>query len=178
MSAIDLGGSARAQGAGGFKKPHRVGPRQDMTPLVDVAFLLLTFFMFATTMSQPQIMEIRVPLETPPVVVAESNLLTLFVRHDGQLFFRGGLDRVASPLSLDGLSNFAVDRNMEKGNKLIMVLKVDPEARYERMVDVLDRLNLAETELTERYIERGLPRERRFTIMPVAPEESRMLQTL
>jgi biopolymer transport protein ExbD len=41
------------------KKGRRLGIRIDMTPLVDVAFLLLTFFMFTTSMSRPQTMEIN-----------------------------------------------------------------------------------------------------------------------
>jgi len=43
------------------KKARRLGVRIDMTPLVDVAFLLLTFFMYTTTMSRPQTMEINLP---------------------------------------------------------------------------------------------------------------------
>ncbi|MBC8144279.1 MAG: biopolymer transporter ExbD, partial [bacterium] len=51
MSSVDLGGGGKSK-KGGKKKVKRVGFKLDMTPLVDVAFLLLTFFMFATTMSQ------------------------------------------------------------------------------------------------------------------------------
>ncbi len=56
-----------------------------MTPLVDVAFLLLTFFMFTTSMSRPQTMEINLPPDKDvKVEIAESNLLTLRVDREGR----------------------------------------------------------------------------------------------
>lgn len=45
------------------KSKKRVGFVLDMTPLVDITFLLLTFFMFTTTMATPQVMEMSVPPE-------------------------------------------------------------------------------------------------------------------
>ena len=56
-----------------------------MTPLVDVAFLLLTFFMFTTSMSRPQTMEINLPPDKDvKVEIAESNLLTLRIKRQGR----------------------------------------------------------------------------------------------
>ena len=64
------------------KKMRRIGIRIDMTPIVDVAFLLLTFFMLTTTMSRPQTMEINLPPSNTTVEVAESNLLTIRIKED------------------------------------------------------------------------------------------------
>ena len=64
-----------------------------MTPLVDVAFLLLTFFMYTTSMSRPQTMEINLPPDkNVKVEIAESNLLTLRVNDKGELFWNIALD--------------------------------------------------------------------------------------
>ena len=95
MSSVDLGGGGQSKkkGAGGVKKPKRLGFQLDMTPLVDVAFLLLTFFMFATTMSQPQIMEMRIPPDIRRrYEVKASELLTIYraQRQEGSLLqYRG-----------------------------------------------------------------------------------------
>lgn len=60
------------------KKMKRVGFHLDMTPLVDITFLLLTFFMFTTTMAAPQVMEMSIPPEREEnVEVKMSELLTL-----------------------------------------------------------------------------------------------------
>ena len=72
-----------------------------MTPLVDVAFLLLTFFMFTTTMMRPQTMEINLPPDKEvKVEMAESNLLTLRINDKGRhlLEYR---DRIAQEAGCD-----------------------------------------------------------------------------
>src|SRR2546422_2952419 len=53
------------------KRMRRLGVRIDMTPMVDVAFLLLTFFMLTTTMNRPQTMEINLPPSNTTVEVPE-----------------------------------------------------------------------------------------------------------
>ena len=81
---VDAGG----HGKKGKKSKKRVGVRMDMTPMVDVAFLLLTFFMLSTTLSTPQVMEISLPPDSKVnIEVAESNLLTLRVRNDEAVFW-------------------------------------------------------------------------------------------
>src|SRR5436309_14619316 len=69
------------------KRMRRLGVRIDVTPMVDVAFLLLTFFMLTTTMNRPQTMEINLPPEKTTVEVAQSNLLTLRVKEDGSIYW-------------------------------------------------------------------------------------------
>ena len=54
---VEAGGGGKK----GKKHKKRVGVRMDMTPMVDVAFLLLTFFMLTTTFNTPQVMEISLP---------------------------------------------------------------------------------------------------------------------
>lgn len=58
MASIDTGG-----GGGGKKgSPKRINTRVDFTPMVDMNMLLLTFFMFCTTLSKPQIMKLVMPI--------------------------------------------------------------------------------------------------------------------
>jgi biopolymer transport protein ExbD len=177
MGSVALADGRNHGPKGGFHKPRRAGIKLDMTPLVDVAFLLLTFFMFATTMSQPQVMEIRVPPEFPEFDVAQSDLLRLYVRGDNRIFYRVG-NEALHPIALGELKKFATERNAEKGNDLIVALKVDQRAQYSALVDVLDELNLAEGELVERYQEMNMKRERRFTIAPMDENDKRELETL
>ncbi|MEO5929944.1 MAG: biopolymer transporter ExbD [Candidatus Kapaibacterium sp.] len=184
MSSVDLGGGGRShKKAGGVKKPKRIGFALDMTPLVDVAFLLLTFFMFATTMAQPQIMEISVPpnLEVP-IDVKASDLLTIMVRGDGKIFYqRGASGTSIVALKPEEVRTFAVQANTEKGNALITTLKVDPVAKYSQLVKVLDELNIAEGELTTKYKQQGVAagkRERKFAIVAMTPEDKAAITAL
>ena len=94
MAEVQQSGGNRHQK--GKKHKARVGVRMDMTPMVDVAFLLLTFFMLATTLLTPQVMEVSLPPDSKvPVQIAESNLLTLRVRKDQTVFWNVGQGEVA-----------------------------------------------------------------------------------
>ena len=66
----------------GGKGKRRVGIRIDMTPLVDVAFLLLIFFMVTTVFRRPLAMEVNMPEPDARVEVPESNVLTVYVDKD------------------------------------------------------------------------------------------------
>ena len=124
------------------KKSRRLGIRIDMTPLVDVAFLLLTFFMFTTSMSRPQTMEINLPPDKDvKVEIAESNLLTLRINAKGDIFWNLGIE---SPKKLDPATLRAFLREKSQGNpKLTTLVKVDREGRYSMLVNMIDELNLA-----------------------------------
>src|ERR1700741_3774819 len=78
----------------GFGRPkRRVGIRIDMTPMVDVAFLLLIFFMVTTVFRTPQALEINLPPdEKAQVQVAQSKVVTVRVLPDQRAFWRRGED--------------------------------------------------------------------------------------
>lgn len=122
------------------KKARRVGVRIDMTPLVDIAFLLLTFFMFSTSMSRPQTMEINLPPEKVSVEIAESNLLTLRVDDGGVIYWAMGIE-APQRLEFNGLRNLLAEKSTNP--KLVTVVKVDREGTYDMMVNMLDELALA-----------------------------------
>lgn len=180
MAGADLGGGeSRGKKKGThIKKPKRVGFKLDMTPLVDVAFLLLTFFMFATTMAQPQIMEMSVPPDIDvPIDVQASRLWNLYITKDGKLYYDTGVDPTLHPLKMSELKAFAVQRNAERGNDLITTLKVHPQAKYALLINALDELNLAEGDLFDKYRQENKKRERRFTILPMTDEDKTRLET-
>ena len=88
------------------KKKKRVGFVLDMTPLVDIAFLLLTFFMFTTTMVTPQIMEMSVPPDVEnQVEVKQSELFTILIRKDDSVFYYQGIleETQAQPVTMKAL---------------------------------------------------------------------------
>jgi biopolymer transport protein ExbD len=121
------------------KKSRRLGIRIDMTPLVDVAFLLLTFFMFTTSMSRPQTMEINLPPDKDvKVEVAESNLLTLRVSDRGEYFWNTGMD-APKKVERKDLQKFLKERSVANP-KLTVLVKVDRQGKFEMMVNTIDEL--------------------------------------
>ena len=69
-------------------------------------------------------------------------------------------------------------RNAEKGNDLITTLKVDPAAKYAQLINVLDELNIAEGDLTDKYKQQNMKRERRFAIVEMTAEDKTALEAL
>jgi len=144
MAGLEQGGDSggKVRGKHKKKKSKRVGIRIDMTPLVDVAFLLLTFFMLTTVFSKPQTMELNLPPDDETQVeVAESNLMTLRILADGTIWNNMG-SKPPEQLEFEKLRAFLLEAN-RANPKLITLVKVDREGKYVQMVDIMDELNLA-----------------------------------
>jgi biopolymer transport protein ExbD len=140
MGGMDIG----AQPTGGKKKggvlhhvKKRVGIAIDMTPMVDIAFLLLIFFMVTTVFRLPQAMELNLPPKDADVDVAQSNVLMLYVYGDGQVMSRTGTDGPLEPVQFSGVRAFVQER-FKANDKLITIVKFDRSTQYHWMVDVLD----------------------------------------
>jgi biopolymer transport protein ExbD len=123
------------------RKSRRVGIRMDMTPMVDVAFLLLTFFMLTTVFSAPQTMEITLPPKDVNVEVAETNLLTLRIVEDASIYWNIGIEK-PQKIEFKDLRGLLQERNAANP-KLITLIKVDRKAKYHNMVDILDEIQLS-----------------------------------
>ena len=141
MATFDAPERADA-GSSKKRKRKRVGINLDMTPMVDIAFLLLTFFMLTTVFSRPQAMEINLPESDAPVDIAQSKLLTLRVGADNQLYWNMAQDPPEAA-GFDELHDIVV-RQMAAVDGLIVLVKVDREADYTTTVDILDELAMAD----------------------------------
>jgi biopolymer transport protein ExbD len=144
MGGLDVG----AQPAGGGKKKgvlhhvkKRVGIAIDMTPMVDIAFLLLIFFMVTTVFRLPQAMEINLPPKEAEVQVAESNVMMLYVHGDGQMVYRIGNDGPLEPVEFAQLRPM-IKEFLTQNDKLITLVKFDRATPYHWMVDVIDEFIL------------------------------------
>ncbi len=111
-----------------------------MTPLVDVAFLLLTFFMFTTSMSRPQTMEINLPPDkTVTIETMESKLLNIRVNDKGDIFWAMALN-APKKVEFKDLRAFLKDKvNTISG--LVVVLKIDRAGKFNMMVNIIDEFN-------------------------------------
>ena len=151
MGAVDLGG-AKKGGAGPSWKRPRVNIRIDMTPMVDIAFLLLIFFMVTTVFRLPQAMEMNLPETSenqPPteIRVFEKKLLTLYVMRIGDqdsLAYMIGTES-PKPLAWDSLRSRLLERRALYGDSVTILLKIDRKAKYASMVNMVDDLNVAKT---------------------------------
>jgi biopolymer transport protein ExbD len=143
MAGADLAAQPKKERKGSkrAKKMRRVGVRVDLTPMVDVVMLLITFFMLTTVFTTPQTMEINLPPDETPVEVGESSLLTLSVMADGNIYWNMGLE---SPqmIPFSQLRPLLQER-IAANPKLITLVKVQRDGTFDMMVNVMDELGLA-----------------------------------
>jgi len=84
-------------GKGGKKRAKKMSTKIDMTPMVDLAFLLLTFFMLTTTFNKPQTMEINMPDknvkdEEEQTKIKASEALTIILGKNDKVYYYKGLN--------------------------------------------------------------------------------------
>ena len=162
MGAVDTPVRESKGGKGLHRPKRRVHIRIDMTPMVDVAFLLLIFFMVTTVFRKPQAVEVNLPPKDAKVAVPESNVLMLYVRGDEKMYFKMGRGAIQPTAKKDLIELFK--ENERQNPELIILAKVDRVAKYATMVDVMDALQLAEMQ--------------RFSLVPLTPEDAPLVEGL
>ena len=160
MGAVDLGGGRQHGKKGKRKKKRRVGVKLDMTPLVDVAFLLLTFFMLTTTFGLPQVMEINLPPSESKGEITGASLLLLRVTEQGSIYWNFGTDS-PRPIAWEELKGFLTERS-NANPTMITLIKMDRKSKYASMVRMIDELNL--TNVT------------RFSIAPLLDQDKKIIE--
>jgi biopolymer transport protein ExbD len=152
----DIQERQKSGGKKGLRHPkRRLGIRIDMTPMVDIAFLLLIFYMVTTIFAAPQAMEINLPPKTdndstPPIKVKKSNLLNVWVEKSGDFYYQIGNElRTKSDMNIpwkipaDSLRDLFTRYNWDRP-KLSTLFIIHPEAKYSKMVDLLDETEVVE----------------------------------
>jgi biopolymer transport protein ExbD len=138
------------------KKP-RVGVKIDMTPMVDVTMLLLTFFMMTTQFKPPEEVTVDMPASHSIFKLPESDVMMVYVNKEGKIFL--GFDSQRLMTHLFGEQNklkrsIQVDDKTQLGNllmqarianpKLRTVIKGDKAAPYGKLEDVMEVLQKAQ----------------------------------
>ncbi len=151
-------------GKKGLRRPkRRISIRIDMTPMVDIAFLLLIFYMVTTVFSMPQAMEINLPPieQEEDVEVAESNLLSIRVDGEGRFWWNLKTptpdnlpillpsaplnleDSAVYKLDSDTLRHLLMAQNLENP-KLNTLILIHRDGSYGDMVNILDEIDFLE----------------------------------
>ena len=147
---------------GAHRPKRRVAVRIDMTPMVDVAFLLLIFFMVTTVFRTPQALEINLPPDKDvKIEIKESKVMTIRVLPDDRAYWKHGTNPWART-SVIALADILKPYKSDK--ELVVVIKIDREAKFNNMVKIIDELDLAN--LT------------RFSLGTLTPEEKTEVEAL
>jgi biopolymer transport protein ExbD len=143
---------------GNGRTSKKLSTRVDLTAMVDLAFLLVTFFMLTTSLDKPKIMSLVMPDGTSdPAPVAASRTVTLCLGKDNQLvYYRGTLEKpIDAPqimtYSKDGLRrtlfNTSQKIKQETGKPMIVLVKPSDHSAYGNLVNAIDELNITQTQM-------------------------------
>jgi len=132
----------------GVKKAKKNSTRVDLTPMVDLGFLLITFFIFTTTMAQPTAMSLAMPKDTPEdkddVKVKESGALTLIMGKQNVVYYYFGSDpSKLQTTNYKDLRKVILDKKRATPtDDFFVTIKPDKDASYKNVVDVLDEMTI------------------------------------
>lgn len=157
MADVDTSGK-------GGKGSKKVSTKVDMTPMVDLAFLLITFFMLTTTFSKPKTMEVNMPDKNDKnetMKVKESSTTVIVLAENDKIVFYTGFDSPVVELtdfSEQGIRKVIMRKNREIAEPIYIIKAMDT-SKFKNLVDILDEMAITKStryaivEITDKDIE-------------------------
>ncbi len=151
MAEMDTSSGGGHKKGPGVKKQKKQSTRVDLTPMVDLGFLLITFFVFTTTMSQSTAMNMNEPKDDPnqELKVKNSGAMTILLgKADKVYYYYGQLD--AEHLSEQFKSTtfkeirglIVQKKNATPIGDLMYIIKSDKESTFKNAIDILDEMTI------------------------------------
>jgi biopolymer transport protein ExbD len=149
-------------GKGGKVRSKKNSGKPDMTPMVDLGFLLITFFMFTTTFSKPNMMKLNMPEKDEDAAEQEtseiklSNTISIVMGKDDRIFWyqQAVSDVTAADLKETDYSATGIRAEIQKrklaaidSTKFTVILKPTKEATFKNTVDILDEMEITGNKL-------------------------------
>lgn len=134
MAEIAEGGGGGGHHKGGKKRPKKSSTRIDMTPMVDLAFLLLTFFVMTSTFSKPKIMSLAYPAKPKEKVEAPEifNAITFLLTEDRIFYYKGAFKPGETQLEETSFGAEGVRKLLADENKFVLDEKIKLTDRLNR----------------------------------------------
>ncbi|MCW3121325.1 MAG: biopolymer transporter ExbD [Flavipsychrobacter sp.] len=168
MAEMDTSSSGGHKKGPGVKKGKKLSTRIDLTPMVDLGFLLITFFMFTTTLAKPKTMEINMPYKDPNMKIEEQNkiknsvALTILLSKNHRVYYYEGIgdDPTHAPelkathfAAKNGIRDEIIAKqksveDLKRSGALTakdfatILIKPDTTSTYSDLVNILDEMNI------------------------------------
>jgi biopolymer transport protein ExbD len=169
--------SGKGKKRGGVRA-KKISTRIDMTPMVDLGFLLVTFFILTTTMQKPKAMQVVMPDKADTTKkeeeskIRESEAMTLLLGAENRIFYYyGNEDPVVESTNFKNIRKILINKYQEvvalqrqngwKQNGVYVLIKPTKDSKFINLVDILDEMKISEI--------------KSFAIVDVTPEEMEMI---
>ena len=167
MAEMDTSGGGGHKKGPGVKKSKKLSTRVDLTPMVDLGFLLITFFIFTTTMSSPTALKLNLPKDTDKPdeqnKLKESAALTVMPSKQDYVYYYEGLDpSKLQQTKWKGIRDIILDKKRRTDPKDFMVIiKPTQDATYKNTVDMLDEMTIDDV--------------KRYALVDITPDEYKFI---
>ncbi|GAB2696288.1 biopolymer transporter ExbD [Mucilaginibacter koreensis] len=158
MAELDTSGGG---GKGGKVRSKKQSTRVDLTAMVDLAFLLVTFFMLTTTLNKPKAMDLAMPdkdeQKQTQAPIAASRTMTVLLGANNKLeWFIGVPTEPLSPPTVTGYGKTGLRAALieqgqkiqqSTGKKMFIIIKPSDKSVYKNMVDAIDEMHITNNDL-------------------------------
>lgn len=147
MAELNQSTTTRHKKVAGVRKSKKLSTRVDLTPMVDLGFLLITFFIFTTTISQPTVLGLKLPKDVPDDIrqkQPESGVLTiLLAAREGVYYYEGNRPYTMQASTLGNIRSVILTKKTStKPSDFMVILKPSPEANFKNTINILDEMNI------------------------------------
>jgi len=152
MAEMDTSSGGGHKKGPGVKKGKKLSTRVDLTPMVDLGFLLITFFVFTTTMSQSTAMNMNEPKDddtTQQLKVKNSGAMTILLGKADQVYYYYGqldpnkLSEQFKSTTFKQIRNEIVAKKKATPiNDLMYIIKSDDKSTFRNAIDILDEMSI------------------------------------
>jgi biopolymer transport protein ExbD len=161
MAELDTSGGGKNKG--GKVRSKKQSTRVDLTAMVDLAFLLITFFMLTTTLAKPQAMDLAMPDkekdDQQELTVADNRTMTILLGNNNRIeWYMGLVDKPLTPPQVDNYGRNGIRKALIENAKkviattgdpskgLIVLIKPSDQSNYRNFVDILDEMKVSNIE--------------------------------
>lgn len=138
--------------ANGKRQLKRSSSKPDMTPMVDLGFLLITFFMFTTTFSNPNMMKLFMPDDKKGTSkIGTKNSITFILGKNNSVFWHQKdlneltkTDLVETDFTASGIRKLILEKfnKSTKPENFTVIIKPSDDANFKNTVDILDEMEI------------------------------------
>lgn len=141
----------------GVRRMIKHNLKVDMTPMVDLGFLLISFFVITTELSRPNAMDLYMPVDGAPTPSAKSKTITFLAGANNKLFYYYGEEKdagIQDPVfktswdEKNGIGKIISEKQLQLDNvkggrsEMMVIIKAGKESTYKNVVDILDEMTI------------------------------------